>query len=447
MKRLKIRTMSVWCMVVAVVVGVFFFAVSYRGSNELQVLEASSEKCLTCEKAAKDLQDGSNYLTEQVRLYTITGERKYLDNYFEEATVTCHRENALAALAEGFDGTHAFDALKAALDCSQELMQTEYQAMRLTLEARAEAPDTWPEVLQGVTLSPADAALAPQEKLLRAQQLVYDDNYQSARITITAQVSECMDSLITLAKNQLGHATSVFTDMYRKLEVGMLVLVALLLFVFTIIHHLVTRPLTQCNQSIRDGKLLPVAGAGELQVMAETYNQVYQENEEAHMLICHKAEHDALTNLLNRGSFDKLLQLYEGGDAPFALILVDVDIFKSVNDVYGHAAGDEVLKRVATLLSAAFRSIDYVFRIGGDEFAVIMAEMTSDLQYTIFKKIHSINETLAQGENGLPKFSISAGAAFSDRPSPAGTLFEDADHALYQCKSSGKADCHVFGED
>ena len=89
------------------------------------------------------------------------------------------------------------------------------------------------------------------------------------------------------------------------------------------------------------------------------------------MLIRHKAEHDPLTDLLNRGSFEKLLRIYEEGDSPFALIMVDVDYFKTVNDTCGHAAGDDTLKKIASLLTTTFRSSDYVCRIGGDEFLVL----------------------------------------------------------------------------
>lgn len=62
-----------------------------------------------------------------------------------------------------------------------------------------------------------------------------------------------------------------------------------------------------------------------------------------------------------------------------------------------------------------FRSIDFVCRIGGDEFAIVMVEMTSDLAYTIEEKIQDINEELAKCEEDLPKVSISVGVAFSDR--------------------------------
>ena len=97
----------------------------------------------------------------------------------------------------------------------------------------------------------------------------------------------------------------------------------------------------------------------------------------------HQAEHDPLTELLNRRSFDKILKLYEEDESSFALILADVDTFKSINDTCGHAAGDRILKKVAALLQSMFRSVDYVCRIGGDEFAIIMVDMTRELYYTI----------------------------------------------------------------
>ncbi len=65
------------------------------------------------------------------------------------------------------------------------------------------------------------------------------------------------------------------------------------------------------------------------------------------------------------------------------MIICDIDIFKHVNDTYGHAVGDAILKKVANLLQTTFRSVDYVCRIGGDEFAVIMVDVNQELSYTI----------------------------------------------------------------
>ena len=128
----------------------------------------------------------------------------------------------------------------------------------------------------------------------------------------------------------------------------------------------------------------------------------------------------------------------------FALILVDVDIFKSVNDTYGHAVGDEILKKVSRLLKDAYRSIDYVCRIGGDEFAVVMVDVTSNLQYTVEDKITSINKELAKVEENLPEISLSVGVAFSDRENPGESIFKDADKALYYVKEHGKSGCGFY---
>ncbi len=130
-----------------------------------------------------------------------------------------------------------------------------------------------------------------------------------------------------------------------------------------------------------------------------------------------------MTELLNRSSYEKVLSIYEKGEVPFALILVDVDIFKFVNDTYGHAVGDEILKEVSRLLKNAFRSIDYVCRIGGDEFAVVMVDVNSNLQYTVEDKITSINKELAKAEENLPAISLSVGVAFSDRENPGESIF------------------------
>lgn len=137
-----------------------------------------------------------------------------------------------------------------------------------------------------------------------------------------------------------------------------------------------------------------------------------------------QAEHDAMTDLLNKGSFEKILAIYEKGDAPFAMILVDVDIFKSVNDTYGHATGDAILKKVSSLLKSTFRSVDYVCRIGGDEFAIVLVEMTSDLKYTIQEKITAVNQELSEPTDGLPAVSLSVGVAFSGPGKPGREHFQ-----------------------
>lgn len=390
------------------------------------------------------LQDGSDYLTEQVRLYASTRQTQYRSLYFEEANTTKRREKALDALKEYFDGTYTFAALEKALECSEELMETEYYSMRLVAETSFQNPSTWPEEIRNIQLSDEDLKLSNSKKLEKANRIVCDDVYQNARTEITQNVSECMNGLITQTRNNQNRSSSIFSDLYMKLEAGILILVILLFAICVMIRRLIVKPLISYNESVKRGEIFPVIGAAELQHLAGTYNKVYLENQETQCLIRHQAEHDALTQALNRGSFEKLLHIYETGNPPFALILIDVDIFKSVNDTYGHAVGDSILKKVTNQLKTAFRSIDYVCRIGGDEFAVIMVEMTSNLKYTIEEKINAVNAELAKAEDGLPAISLSVGVAFSDRQNPSDSIFKDADKALYHVKENGRNGCWFY---
>lgn len=443
-KKIKIQKVSSWSIGITIVLSVLFIIISVWGQKEFHIVQTTTDRYILCENAAKQLQDGSDYLTEQVRLYAMTGEEKYMNLYFEEANVTKRRENSINRLKKYFNKTEAFSSLQAAMSCSKNLMTTEYYAMRLTAEAMGKAENTWPKEIQAVSLSNADQAKTDGEKLEKAQKIVCDEQYQSARTEITNDVTECMNDLIQQTKNRQGRATTIFSDMYLKLEVGLVALVVLMLVICMMVRKLIVTPLLSYNESIQRGEIFPVIGASELQNLAETYNRVYKENQETQKLIRHEAEHDALTDLLNRGSFEKVLDIYEKGEAPFAMILVDVDTFKSVNDTYGHATGDAILKKVADLLKNTFRSGDFVCRIGGDEFAVIMVDVTDDLQYTVKEKIDRINKRLAKQEGELPSVSLSVGVAFSDRKNPGDSIYRDADKALYVIKENGKNGCGFY---
>lgn len=443
-RKIRIERVSTWSIGITIVLAVVFVLISAFSEKEFQVLRETTEEYILCENAAKQLQDGSDYLTEQVRLYAMTGKTEYRELYFEEVNTTRRREKALDELREYFGDTDSVTSLEEALTNSQELMNTEYYSMRLVMESYGKTEEDMPEEVRSMELSAEDQALSAKEKRTKAQEIVCDSRYQHARNKVTNSVTNCMNSLIRLTRNRQGRATSIFSDVYLKLELSIGILVVLMLVICMLVRKLIVQPLISYNESIKLGEIFPVIGAAELQNLAETYNQVYQENQETQKLIRHQAEHDSMTDLLNRGSFEQILNIYESGDPTFALILVDVDTFKSVNDTYGHAMGDQILKKVANLLKNAFRSIDYVCRIGGDEFAVIMVEMTSDLQYTISDKINAINEELAKAEDGLPKVSLSVGVAFADRENPGESIFKDADKALYRIKENGRNGCGFY---
>ena len=118
-------------------------------------------------------------------------------------------------------------------------------------------------------------------------------------------------------------------------------------------------------------------------------------------------------------------------------MIIDVNQFKQVNDRYGHETGDQVLKKVATLLEYSFRDSDLPARIGGDEFAVVVMDITAEMKFVIEEKVNSINHALLHPTDGLPRVSLSVGIAFSENGFPE-DLYRNADKALYQIKGNEK---------
>lgn len=444
--KIKIRIVSHWSIILTIVLFLLFGIISTFGYEQYKVLNAATQDYISCEKAVQELQSGSDILTQQVRMAAATGEQKYIDGYFKEANVTKTREKALQDLAKLDGSADAIVSLKEALSESVDLMQIEYYSMRLVEESTNASPAIWPAEIKQVTLKAEDAALSPSEKLNKARMMLIGPEYENAKDRIYTDVAASAGAFSQTISDRQAHASQIFNTTFIIIIACMIAFVLLTFVLCLIMRHWIVHPLMVYNENISHDSLLTVGGAYELQKLALTYNKIYVENEERQKLIKHQAEHDPLTDLLNRGSYNRIFDLYEKDKKNFALILVDVDTFKSVNDTYGHAVGDEILKKVSYLLTIVFRNIDYVCRIGGDEFAVIMVEMTSDLSYTIEEKITEINRRLSHPDDGLPPVSISVGVAFTDRKNPTPSQFTDADNALYYTKEHGKKGCTFYPE-
>ena len=142
----------------------------------------------------------------------------------------------------------------------------------------------------------------------------------------------------------------------------------------------------------------------------------------------------------------KLVLEEEWQEQDIALVLVDIDDFKQVNDTYGHHVGDEVLKKVAGLLSGCFRSDDLVCRLGGDEFAVILMHARRLNPDVVVRKLEPATKRLLAGEDGIPPVTLSIGVAFRNEQDPEQDLYKEADIALYQVKNSQGKDGIAFYE-
>jgi len=156
----------------------------------------------------------------------------------------------------------------------------------------------------------------------------------------------------------------------------------------------------------------------------------------------HLALHDGLTGLPNRGFFGErlthMLSLEPSKKHQVAVLYLDLDGFKPVNDVHGHATGDELLKIVAARLRAAVRDDDVVGRLGGDEFACLLTDLPGrdQLCHLVCKLFDAVSAPIQIGNISLtirPSIGISTCAAGTDSAS-AETLISHADAAMYCAK-------------
>lgn len=444
-KGIKIRTINYAMIIAAAVLYVVLVYATVQASIKYKRLIEATEDYILCEKDAALVREGSDYLTEQVRLYVVTLEPEYMEAYFTEKNVTRRREQALEELEEYETSQETYDYLQRALDNSNKLTEREIYAMRLITLAQGYDEASLPEEMKGVVLQEADKNLSSQEMVDRARSMVFDYGYRNAKELIMSNTDYFLDSIIKWTRNKQSESAMVLQNIMNRQRECVVVLFVLNAANFILVIMLIIKPLQVYIDCIKEEKRLEITGAYEFKYLALTYNDIYEVNAANEVLLRHKAEHDPLTGVINRGAFEQMREVLKASTDPLAFLIIDVDKFKLINDCYGHEIGDQILKKVAKHLSDTFRAQDYVARIGGDEFAVIMTNSTRELQPVIQNKAESMNQFLKKPDDGLPPISLSIGIAFSDKGFPE-ELYSQADRALYQVKENGRCGCHFYDE-
>lgn len=165
--------------------------------------------------------------------------------------------------------------------------------------------------------------------------------------------------------------------------------------------------------------------------------------------LLHQVLHDSLTGLPNRLLFmDRLqhaLARSQRARTPVAVLFVDLDHFKSVNDHHGHRAGDQLLDSVARTLERAVRPADTVARLGGDEFALLCEDMSSEQDAVLVAQRlgEALNQPFAV-DNARISVTASIGIAFAQEDDEPHTLLKHADAAMYKVKEGGRGSYEIY---
>ncbi|MBR6325473.1 MAG: GGDEF domain-containing protein [Lachnospiraceae bacterium] len=438
-KGIHIRTVNVFMIVASVFFSIFTGIGLFHVYDAYDEVENTTREYIESRNVIEGMKIGSDYLTDEVRAYVVTEDTSHLRNYFEEAFVTKRREQAIEQLSAKISrDEHVYRELQVALAESNALMEKEYHAMRLILYSNHADMSDMPQQLQEYELFQYEKDFTDEQRRRIAYNLVFGTEYAVFKEQIEGSTSEAVTLVEELMADEQEESERYLLHSLRVAMVCIVGLVVTILMTSLFLWRFIVVPLHQFIDSVRRDQKLPESRTYEFEYLALTYNHLFELHSADMSKLEHKAEHDALTGLLNRAAYDGLTEYLSRYPNPLALLIMDVDDFKNVNDSYGHEIGDGALKLVAKLLSTTFRNGDYPIRYGGDEFIVIMTDVTEDMQHAIRLKIQKINVALqSQVMEGLPRLSVSVGIAFSERGYDP-ELFLRADEALYHTKENGR---------
>jgi diguanylate cyclase (GGDEF)-like protein len=194
-----------------------------------------------------------------------------------------------------------------------------------------------------------------------------------------------------------------------------------------------------------------LVGGAIIMVLMRRLSRSSSELEAARADAQHRAMHDPLTGLANRAGFQERLgqaiAALGRGQNPIALLALDLDKFKQVNDTLGHESGDQLLQQVAQRLKPLLRENDTVARLGGDEFAIIQTGVkgVNDSKVLSDRIIAKVSEPYSLA-GAQAKIGVSIGIALASEPKDGTDLAARADFALYEAKDAGRNQYKVFND-
>ncbi len=425
MQKVKIRGINLGLLSISltVVISLVFIAVfvsTVKLKNGLRKTETLVEELLICEESTREIKETSSYLAEQTRLFIIRKDKDYADNVLREINETKTIENAFKKLSNVIkkDST-AFEHLNIAQEQTQDLIDTELYTINLCYSSFTESAEK------------------------EARDIVFNTEFLNLKNRIC---SNC-NFIVTKIENQLqDYVNKSSSSLLKEFNITMfsifVLLISSVLFVAAL-FGLVIIPIKQYLVSIKKDEKLKLKGSAEFKYLAATYNEIYEIKARNEKRLLMNAEYDALTGILNRRAFNEICTSSEKQQQNIALLLIDIDDFKKVNDTFGHISGDKALRIVAGLLNETFRKDDYVARIGGDEFAAILIDFKPEGISIILKKLNEINEKLSNLKEEFNPMSISCGISVSCK-GYSQELYNQADKALYFVKNHGKKNSCVY---
>lgn len=435
---IRIKNVNYAFLIILTFAAVVLFIIARNIYDEYLEINELADNYDHIQYCANDVRSASDELTRDVQLFVMRGDISYLDSYFREANDTRRREIALEELKELDVSDELVGLLEQSVQQSMELMQLEYRAMRYAAGGYHISDSELPEEVLSVKLPEDLSSISDSEKIKKAQELVFGDEYYGYKARIGAYQQQYLDRALTGVLTLKKAEKDEMQRLLASLQIALFIVFVTSIALFMMISRMIVNPLRYAVRSIATkNTIAPLQGTYEIKYMSQVYNDFHYDSVEIQKKLKHEAERDALTGVLNRRGHQTVIEALSAETYPIALLIVDIDDFKHVNDTYGHETGDIALKKLARALLDTFRSTDITSRVGGDEFVVIMGDITKENKDAIERKAGEINRLMSiPGPDECPPLSVSIGCAFS-HVGYNDHIFNEADEKMYEVKRSG----------
>ena len=252
----------------------------FQSSSVFSTLSNETGNYIVRQKAAHDLMEASDYLTEMVQRFTLEGDVRYMNNYFEEALTSKRRESAILTMSENEASQNLVEQLKEALEESMTLMYREYYAMKLVADAK-EIQDC-PDAVQAIELKDEDVFLPADEKMEMAQKMVMGSEYYASKDSIRAKLKAALEILDQTMYTTRRNASAEMMRQLSFYRIMTVIFIAILIFLFALVTVLCTIPLSKAARCAQRNEPIPIIGTKEFKWLAEHYNRMYDALESSH---------------------------------------------------------------------------------------------------------------------------------------------------------------------
>jgi diguanylate cyclase (GGDEF)-like protein len=423
-------------------VAVYYILDLYQTTLALKQIE--HQRHLMIQKA-NELRNSSDYLTRFARTHVITQKKDFLDNYNNVLDI----RKGIAKKPLNYDGIY-WDLFEPTRSQRHPLSKT------ISLDDEIKSLPFTDEEYKLLKLSEQKSnILAKLEKEAfkseqqKATEMLFSKEYHKAKEQIMLPIDKFLYSLQKRTQQQIDIHNKKIASIFDKLLVVFLLAFILSVLMFYMVLKKIIIPIKTLQENILkytngvDVEEKKIYYSDEIGMMTENFYEMKEKLDKKYELLEEIAMKDALTKIANRHLFFKLsselCSLSKRFNTPMALLMIDIDHFKKINDTYGHPIGDEILKHIVSLVNKQIRSSDVFARFGGEEFVVLLPHTELEAAREIAQKLCSqIEKTPYENDKIKVNVTVSIGIALYRNDEDIEETIQRADKALYRAKEGGR---------